>query len=214
MRSAEYTQEKIIQAGKELAVEGRSITGFALRQRLGGGTLSRLKQVWDDHISAEKNAEPAADLPQDVAETMSAVIRGLSERLMSLASEINDRAIKAAERKVHEVVRTAGEQRYQAERELEDAVLAVDELETRLEMTELHLSWYKDQVIEMAQLRERVFSLEQASRKFEAEAEAATEAAAKAHEEAHRLHGQLDAVKEQNRELLKTLEAINKPKGR
>ncbi|WP_329955201.1 DNA-binding protein, partial [Xanthomonas albilineans] len=45
MRPAEFTLEQIIEAGQELQAAGRNITGFALRQRVGGGNPSRLKQV-------------------------------------------------------------------------------------------------------------------------------------------------------------------------
>jgi chromosome segregation ATPase len=46
--------------------------------------------------------------------------------------EVNEKLVNAAERRVHEVVRAAGEQRAQAERELADAGRTVDELEAKL----------------------------------------------------------------------------------
>ena len=48
MRPAEFTPEEIIQAGQELQAAGRNITGFALRQKVGGGNPSRLKEVWGE----------------------------------------------------------------------------------------------------------------------------------------------------------------------
>ena len=62
MRPAEFTPESIIEAGQALQAAGRNITGFALRQRVGGGNPSRLKQVWDEYISAQAvaKAEPVA----------------------------------------------------------------------------------------------------------------------------------------------------------
>ncbi|OYV48326.1 MAG: hypothetical protein B7X06_01540, partial [Verrucomicrobia bacterium 21-51-4] len=41
---------------------GRNITGFALRQKVGGGNPSRLKQVWDEHLTSQSvtQAEPVA----------------------------------------------------------------------------------------------------------------------------------------------------------
>jgi len=47
MRPVDFTVEQIIEAGQALQSAGRSITGFALRQKVGGGNPSRLKQVWD-----------------------------------------------------------------------------------------------------------------------------------------------------------------------
>ena len=40
MRPAEFTPEQIIEAGQELQAAGRNITGFALRQKVGGDRKS------------------------------------------------------------------------------------------------------------------------------------------------------------------------------
>ncbi|GAB6852428.1 DNA-binding protein [Paraburkholderia kururiensis] len=135
MRPAEYTREQIIEAGLALREAARNVTGFALRQRLGGGNPNRLKQVWDEHVAAQAAtpAQPVAELPVEVAEQVATVTAGLTARLAALATDLNDRAVKAAERRVAEVVRAAGEQREQAERELADAATTVDDLEGRLE---------------------------------------------------------------------------------
>ena len=45
MRPVEFAPEAIIQAGLDLQAAGRNITGFALRQKVGGGNPSRLRQV-------------------------------------------------------------------------------------------------------------------------------------------------------------------------
>ncbi|SFL55674.1 DNA-binding protein [Azotobacter beijerinckii] len=135
MRPAEFTLEEIVQAGEALQAAGRNVTGFALRQRVGGGNPNRLKQVWDDHLARSSVAEavPVAELPVEVAEELAAVTRALTERLAALAVELNDKAVKAAERRVAEVVRAAGEQREQAERELADAAQTVEDLEHQLD---------------------------------------------------------------------------------
>ena len=120
MRPAEFSPEEIVAAGEALVAAGRNVTGFALRQKVGGGNPNRLKQVWDEHLAAKNTteAEPVAELPVEVAEEVAAVTKSLTERLATLAVELNDKAVKAAERRVAEVLRTAGEQREQAEREL------------------------------------------------------------------------------------------------
>lgn len=173
MRPADFTPEQIIQAGRDLQAAGRNITGFALRQRVGGGNPTRLKQVWDEHVSSTsaEAAEPVAELPVEVAEEVATVTRELTGRLAALAVELNDKAVKAAERRVAEVVRTAGEQREQAERELTDAAQTVEELETRLDesgakIAELETDLTKagetnnTLTVELARLRERLLSAE------------------------------------------------------
>lgn len=182
MRPVEFTSESIIQAGQHLQAAGRNITGFALRQTVGGGSPNRLRQVWEAHQSsqARATAEPVAELPQDLAEVVASVSRALTERLVALAVELNDRAVKAAERRVHDVVHRADEQRVQAERELADAADTVDDLETKLDeaqtkaetldaqLAEVQAS-RQAQAVELAQLRERGALSEQASQVAAAE---------------------------------------------
>ena len=174
MRPVEFSPESIISAGQDLQATGRNITGFALRQKVGGGNPSRLKQVWDEHLASQSvtKAEPVAELPVEVAEEVALVTKELTQRLSALAVELNDKAVKAAERRVHEVVRSAGEQRAQAERELADASQTVEDLETMLDeatvqvavleakLAELQTS-HQAQTVELAQVRERLAVTEQ-----------------------------------------------------
>lgn len=174
MRPVEYSQEQIIEAGKDLLAAGRNITGFALRQRVGGGNPTRLKQTWDEYISSQAvtAAEPVAELPVEVAEEVATVTKALTDRLAALAVELNDKAVKAAERRVAEVIRAGGEQREQAERELADASQTVEDLENKLDESKaktealehrLHETQtiHQDQSVELAQVRERLALMEQ-----------------------------------------------------
>lgn len=177
MRPVEFAPEAIIQAGLDLQIAGRNITGFALRQRVGGGNPSRLKQVWDEHLASTSvtQAEPVAELPLEVAEEVAAVAKGLTERLAALAVALNDKAVKAADRRVSEVVRAAGEQRAQAERELVDASQTVDDLETKLDEAKLDAEGLEKklaalqissqaQAVALAQVRERLTATEQSAK--------------------------------------------------
>lgn len=184
MRPVEFTLDAIIQAGQDLQAAGRNITGFALRQRVGGGNPTRLKQVWDEHQSSQAATvvEPVAELPVEVAEVVASVGKALSERIAALAIELNDKAVKAADRRVHEVVRSAGEQRAQAERELADASQTVDDLEAQLDAGQIRAEGLQAklaelqgvnqaQAVELAQLRERLVATETERTRYQTEAE-------------------------------------------
>ena len=171
MRPVEFLPKAIIEAGQALQAAGRNITGFALRQKVGGGNPTGLKQVWDEHLANQSvtKVEPVSELPIEVAEEVSAVTKALSERLAALAVELNDKAVKAAERRVAEVIRTAGVQREQAEREL------VDDLESTLEESKARIETLNDQLVqsqakaqaqavELAQVRERLAAAEQGAK--------------------------------------------------
>jgi len=183
MRPVEFAPETIIQAGADLQLAGRNVTGFALRQRVGGGNPARLKQVWDEHCNGHgaAPAAPVAELPGEVAEHVTAISTALGERLATLAVELNDKAVRAAERRVAEVVRGAGEQRTQAERELADAAQTVDALEDQL-----------------AQARAE-------HDRLQGEIDVARVDAIIAREEAARLRGQVEALQSQHAALLVAL---------
>ena len=135
MRPAEFTQEQIIQAGQELQAAGRNVTGFALRQRVGGGNPVRLRQVWDEHLvgNSVAQAQPVAELPVEVADEVASVTKSLAERIATLAVELNDKAIKSANRQVADVMRAAQEQRIKDEREQADATESLNDLEAKLD---------------------------------------------------------------------------------
>lgn len=177
MRPVEVSDEEVIQAGNDLLATGRNCTGFALRKALGGGSAPRLRQVWDDHINSQAMAkvEPVAELPVEVAGELRELSDGLVQRLQNMAVGLNDKAVKAAERRVSDLVKSVGEQRSQAERELADASTAVDELEVQLEaaaqdkellrvkLDEANAGSQK-QAVEFAQLTERLAAAERATK--------------------------------------------------
>lgn len=176
-RPADITDERIIEAGQTLVKANRNVTGFALRKVVGGGDPKRLKDVWDRHNISQSvtNAEPVAELPIEVAETLANLTKSLTEKINALAVDLNDKTVKAQERRVTDVLRAAGEQQAQAERELADASQAVDELEAiladeRARVWELEKGLAESkaanqtQAVELATLRERLESVEKAAK--------------------------------------------------
>lgn len=218
MRPVEFSSEEIVRAGQELQAAGRNITGFALRQKIGGGNPARLKQVWDEHLStrAEAKAEPVSELPVEVAEEVAAVAKRLAERLNAFAVEVNNRAVKAADRRVAEVIRSTGEQHEQAERELADATQTVEELESKLDgakeqaagletrVAELQTS-HQAQAVELAQVRERLTLIDEERTRYAQHAEQMRTERDNARIEAANFAGQVKALQEQLNELMRTL---------
>jgi DNA-binding FrmR family transcriptional regulator len=207
MRPAEFSNDDIVNAGKELLNAGRNVTGFALRQRVSGGSAPRLKQVWDEYLKGESGAvvEQMAELPIELEEQLKAVSGALVERLRLLASELNNHAVKASERRVSEVVRSAGEQRAQTERELADASTTVDEMEAKLEAAAGEVQSLiakltratqisQQQTVELAQLKERLLAAEAIAKNSEMRELAEHTRANEARDRASRLEGQVEAL--------------------
>lgn len=220
MRPSEYTPQAIIQAGLELQAAGERVNGFSIRKRLGGGNASRIKQVWDEHnIQTPVKAEPV-ELPAEVAEKVAHVTQTLVERISALAVEMNTTAVQTAERRVAEVLRSAGEQRDQAEHELRDAAEAVegldgeldaakaniDELETRLSDTQTAAQAL---AVELAQVREGWLQTEKnAGRASEAHADELARLHAATDAERARHRAELDEAKKERNQVRADLAAV------
>ncbi|EEM2539805.1 hypothetical protein C3N85_23810 [Salmonella enterica subsp. enterica serovar Morehead] len=119
MRPATYEPEQIIEAGLALQAEGRNITGFALRNQVGGGNPGRLRQIWDEYQASQSTVvtEPVAELPVEVAEEVKAVSAALAERITQLATELNDKAI-LPERRDYSIIFPYGWEKKQLTREM------------------------------------------------------------------------------------------------
>lgn len=180
MRPATFEPEQIIEAGRALQAEGRNITGFALRNRIGGGNPTRLRQIWDEYQASQHAAEslPVTELPAEIAEEVKAVSTALAERLTHLVTKLNDKAVRAAEYRVTEITRTAAEQAAQAEQEFADAARTVECLEGKLEELQAGNEQLtqtlreerllrRQQEVELARLKERLVAAEQTARQNE-----------------------------------------------
>lgn len=188
MRPATFEPQEIIEAGLALQAEGKNITGFALRNRTGGGNPTRLKQLWDEYQSKQIDVttEPMAELPIEVADAVQAISSALTERLVQLATELHDKIIKVAERRVDDITRMAEEQQRETEQEMADAAQTVDTLEQKLEGVTADLrktlelldnSREQEQahLIELAQVRERLAATEERLKASEKSAKTAAE---------------------------------------
>ncbi|HAU5638608.1 DNA-binding protein [Citrobacter amalonaticus] len=173
MHDTVFEPKQVIDAGTALQSEGRNITGFALRNRIGGGNPGILKQMWDEYQSSHSDIDfnNADGLPVEVMDEVKSVSATLVERINLLATELNNKAVRAAERRVSEVTRAAGEQTAQTERELADATQTVEDLEEKLREAISENSWLSQSLeserllsrqrgMEITQLKERLQALE------------------------------------------------------
>ncbi|MBI5330711.1 MAG: DNA-binding protein [Betaproteobacteria bacterium] len=134
MRPAEFAPEDIIAAGLDLVASGRSVTGFALRQKVGGGNPNRLKTVWDEH-QASSVSKPVTQvaLPVELLTLLASANESLLNMVNNMAVEMHRTAIEIAESRVAEAMRKASEMTEQAEKEMADAAQTVERLEEALE---------------------------------------------------------------------------------
>lgn len=213
MRPPTFTDDQVIEAGKALRQTGRAITGFALRSHLGSGNATRLKQIWDQFLASDQPAPaPVPDLPIEVSSRLESVIGDLGTQITALVGDLHKRAVRASEARVGELVRGLDEQRKQADRELADASMTVDDVEKKLA-----------EVNERLQAKEAEFATLQNTAQSQAvELSAATEKLHAATDQIQRLtdelatvrqnalngaklQGRVEALEQQNSELLAKL---------
>lgn len=133
-RPSEYKQDEIIRAGESLQSEGRSVTGFALRKLVGGGDPNRLRQVWEQHLAAKSvvSAEPVADLPPEIADRWGERKAQLIDSLEALIIDLNDLAVRAADRRTTEIVKGAQASVQKMESEVAEGAQQLAATEERL----------------------------------------------------------------------------------
>ena len=138
----------------------------------------------------------------EVADELGAISKALIERIERMVRGLNDKAVKAAERRVAEIVRGAGEQRELANRELADASDEVENLESQLINAKTELAKLEqrlaeaeteklDQAVELAQLQERLTQVEAKAQTTE---QAHQDQRKKAAKEAHRVAERMEAT--------------------
>ena len=214
MRPPEISDQDIIQAGQQVLAAGRPVNGFALRSKTGGGKPERLMKVWEEHLSGQTAAplKPATtELPLEMAEELTAVTKALDERLAALAISLNNKAVQAAERRVHQIQRSADEQSGKDQAALADASVVVDDLQAKLSQAETEAEALQKQLAdaqalieartgELTQMGERLAAQERQSQQADLEHAAELARLNKMLEDERQSHE--DAVELQRGELL------------
>ncbi len=134
-RRPEVTDDSIVRAGQKLIDEGRRVTGFALRKEVGNtGDPKRLLKVWLAHLSSQSVTPDDAllDIPVELEKALHSVVDETTEKLKSLALELNSAAVNTAEQRVRAAIELANKREQEAEAEVHDAALTIDDLEKQL----------------------------------------------------------------------------------
>ena len=204
MRPPEITDQDIIQAGQAILATGRPVNGFALRSKTGGGKPERLMKVWETHLSGQTvlpASLPTAELPLEMAEELAGVTKMLGERLAALAISLNNQAVQAAERRVHQIQRSADEQSVKDKAALADAATVVDELQTKLSNSETKAEALEQQLAEAQALTEaRTGELAQVSERLAEQERQSQQASLEYATELARLNGLLENERQSHEE--------------
>ena len=204
MRPPEITDQDIIQAGQAVLATGRPVNGFALRSKTGGGKPERLMKVWETHLSGQTVLPPSlptAELPLEMAEELAGVTKTLGDRLAALAISLNNQAVQAAERRVHQIQRSADEQSLKDKAALADAATVVDELQAKMSNSETKVEALEQQLAEAQALaKARTGELAQVSERLAEQERQSQQASLEYATELARLNGLLENERQSHEE--------------
>lgn len=180
MRSVEISNKQIIEAGEALQEDGREVTAFGLRTKIGGGNAKRLWEVWNHHVveAGTTHGETPVPLPAEVEQSFQLLSTALVTMLKRAAMELNSLAVRTSEQRIVEALRQTGEQSEKSARDMSEAAQAVDALELELETSHGACVELEIKIVKL------------------------TEELSSAQHEGARLRGQLEATKEQQAAIL------------
>lgn len=144
MRPADYSEEQIIEAGKGLEEEGKRVTPFGIRERMGGGQPQRIRTVWDSYVAGESaqeaRQEQAVELPAEFAEQVQGMNAALIADLTTFAKRVYKRADEIAESRTREAMLAAKKAKENAETDVGEAERLIEDQDARFEALEGELA--------------------------------------------------------------------------
>jgi chromosome segregation ATPase len=146
-RKTEFSDDKIIEIGLAIESDGKPVSPFAIRNRLGGGSSQRIKGVWqifDNKRQAESEAEvdrEIIELPSEIQSILEKNLDVAANMLNRLASESFKVARSVAEKRVTSTIEeyqarimSFVEAESQASQALESSDEKVEELEDHIDV--------------------------------------------------------------------------------
>lgn len=125
MAKAKFTEQQVFQAADSLVLEGKEVTALSLLSKLGGGSLTTIYK----HLYNWKSAKEA-DLAIGAAETIPESVQAAFVSTLSTAWRV---AATEAAKQIAEIKEQASDQIDTAQKELQDAIQAIEKLESEID---------------------------------------------------------------------------------
>ena len=144
-RKVEFTDEQVIAAVKAIESEGKSVSTFAIRNKLKGGSSERIKDVWDAYKtncqSAIKKgiADKEIELPSEIQEALKGNQRAAMTHLEKLAIESYRIAQQIAEKRVSSTIEEYKAKIIEFEDSEREASFAIESSDKKTEDLELDI---------------------------------------------------------------------------
>ena len=133
-RPAEYTDAQIIEAGLALISESKAASGFAIREKIGGGKIERINRIWAEHLAeqpfSEKPQEPVV-VTDSTRERIATEMQLVEDKIVTLVGSLNHQAKMDADLRIEEIQTLAENKGKASDQQLEIAAKQIDELESQ-----------------------------------------------------------------------------------
>lgn len=150
MRPADYSEERIVEAGKALQEEGKRVTPFGIRERMGGGRPQRIREIWERYVSGdgeqEARREEAVELPAEFAEQVQGMNTALIADLTAFAKRLYRRADEIAESRTREAMQAARKARESAETDVAEAERVIEDQDAKTEALERQIEALREEL--------------------------------------------------------------------
>lgn len=131
-RPSNYSDEAVIAAAKAIEASGKEVTGYGLREELGGGNPNSLEKRYKALAGNGQEAPEVLELPQEVSDAVAGMATGLSSQLATLLSNTYAALRTTANARVDEIEASAAARIARSNKDIEDACEKLDaEIERR-----------------------------------------------------------------------------------
>jgi DNA repair exonuclease SbcCD ATPase subunit len=210
MRRQAIDQDELFEAANRLQGEGKEVTALTLLDALGGGSLRTIYK----HLETWKQNKPSAVIPGN--DEMPESVKGIFAAAWRTASQEAGRQVTAVKEKAAEEVKEARQQ-------FNGALDAIGKLESEADEASLEVEQLKAQLVEIQeecnrakeegsghkaaseQLAKRVSKSEEDQERLRTEADKERAEKEAAITQAAELRGQVQALQQQNHDLLNKL---------
>jgi chromosome segregation ATPase len=156
-RVAEYSVEQIIEAGKSIDLAQKRVTPFSIREKLGGGSPERIKEIWEKHLNQIRDeavidsSDAELELPAEIQASLEKNLNTASKQLLTLTNDTFRVAMQVSEKRVKSTIDDFNNKIEELEEIERDAFRALEKGDAKIETLESELA-------DLAKVNERLLA--------------------------------------------------------
>lgn len=146
MRKAEVSNDEIIDAGIALEFEGKTVTGYKLKNKIGRGRPDRLFEEWEKHLEGGSELELIDEihiLEPEIEEQLFDMTKNVNNQLIQLVTLADKKIKEMSDKKIGAIQKDFQLKGHNLCGDIDDLERMVGQLEIQIENLELNLEHEK-----------------------------------------------------------------------